>query len=62
LVFSIGFIIFTRFRYSVPYEYKAKFDEVFREKYSWLIEDKPSIMYDIVLTMNPIELMEHGVK
>ncbi len=48
-------------RYTIPGEYKEKFDEYFRKKYAHLLKNKPDLLYNIVLMINPLELIENDV-
>mmetsp|Transcript_20054 Transcript_20054/g.17139 ORF Transcript_20054/g.17139 Transcript_20054/m.17139 type:complete len:152 (-) Transcript_20054:769-1224(-) len=47
--------------YIVPGEYKEEFDKVIKIKYGELFIKNPALMYHIVLTMNPMELVKSGV-
>jgi len=50
------------FRYCVPGDYKEAFDDVIKEKFGLLFIKNPSLLYSIVLTMNPLELVKRNVR
>ncbi len=48
-------------RYCVPASYKAEFENVIKEKYGELFIFNPGLLYNIILTMNPLELIKKKV-
>lgn len=55
------FYFFWSFRYCVPSEYKEAFDDVIKEKFGLLFIKNPNLLHNIVLTMNPLELIKKNV-
>jgi len=49
------------FRYCVPESHKEAFENVIKEKYCELFIDRPELLYHIILTMNPLELLKKNV-
>jgi len=47
--------------YCIPPDHKEDFDVVIREKYPDLFVRKPGIMHNIVLTINPLDLVENNI-
>jgi len=50
------------YRYCIPSSHKEEFEHVIKEKYCELFIFHPDLLYNIVLTMNPLELVKRNVK
>lgn len=50
------------YRYSVPASHKEAFEMAIKEKYCELFIFNPDLLYNIILTMNPLELVKKNVK
>lgn len=48
-------------RYCVPSEHKEAFDDIIKEKFGLLFIKNPNLLHNIVLTMNPLELVKRNV-
>lgn len=48
-------------RYCVPSDHKEAFDSLIKEKYGELFIKDPNLLYEITLTMNPLELVKRNV-
>jgi len=47
--------------YCIPGDYKEAFDNIIKEKFGVLFFKEPSLLYSIVLTMNPLELVKRKI-
>jgi len=47
--------------YCVPGEYKKQFETIMKNKYPDIFAKKPHILHNIILMMNPLELMKHNI-
>jgi histone demethylase JARID1 len=47
--------------YGVPADFKDRFDEVIKSKYSSIFQKSPDILHHITLMLNPIELMKNHI-
>jgi len=47
--------------YCVPGEYKKQFETIIKSKYPDIFEKKPHILHNIILQMNPLELLKHNI-
>jgi len=47
--------------YCIPPDYKEQFDKIIHEKYADLFNKQPGLMHNIVLALNPLELVEQNI-
>jgi histone demethylase JARID1 len=47
--------------YTIPGEYKEQYDNYFKKKYADLLKKSRTLLSDIVVTINPVELIENNI-
>lgn len=47
--------------YCVPSEYKNKFDEYIKEKFGELFIERPHLLHNIILALNPLDLLKRNI-